>query len=90
MPVPWSVWDWCHPSSVLLGAKTFFPIPTIQSDPPREGLSANLRSIADEFCAGKKLRCMRRTGPQPFRQGVSSVFSETHGFKYLECLKWSG
>jgi hypothetical protein len=28
--------------------------------PARNGLLANLRSMADEFCAGKKLRCMRR------------------------------
>ena len=27
--------------------------------PARNGLLANLRSMADEFCAGKKLRCMR-------------------------------
>ena len=29
---------------------------------PRNGLLANLRSIADEFCVGKKLRCMRLDG----------------------------
>ncbi|CAK9031897.1 Adenylate kinase 7 (AK 7) (ATP-AMP transphosphorylase 7), partial [Durusdinium trenchii] len=46
-------------------------------DPPgwvcKEGLSANLRSIADEFCAGKKLRCMRILVAGPPASGKSNL-----------------
>lgn len=49
---------WMEPSALALNEDF-----CANCDPPgwicKNGLLANLRSIADEFCVGKKLRCMR-------------------------------
>mmetsp|Transcript_86702 Transcript_86702/g.177053 ORF Transcript_86702/g.177053 Transcript_86702/m.177053 type:complete len:661 (+) Transcript_86702:70-2052(+) len=63
---------WMEPSTLALNEDF-----CANSDPPgwicKNGLLANLRSMADEFCAGKKLRCMRIIIAGPPASGKSNL-----------------